>query len=175
MSSKFNDISIKIHTYYFFDDIVNTKNVAKNNIKVDEKSYKYILIYYIGYLRIKDSKYVKANGVNPLYLIFSKVNGYFEEINKNKYLTLVPTNESKEIMKKYEELYSKIRNLIRSITKVSEDYDEKNIKIKFDSDDHLPLNKTIKIHNVTIVVRAIFYENNKYYPQGFIDECLYKL
>ena len=58
-------------------------------------SYKNIIIYYIGYVTIKDSKYVKINRVNPSYLIFNKVNGYFEEINKNKYLTLVPTNESK--------------------------------------------------------------------------------
>ena len=48
---------------------------------------------------VKDLKYVKINSVNPLYLIFSKVNGYFEKINKNKYLTLVPTNESEEITK----------------------------------------------------------------------------
>ena len=53
---------------------------------------------------IRDSKYVEINSVNPLYLIFSKVNGYFEGVNKNKYLTLVPVNESKEKMKKYEEL-----------------------------------------------------------------------
>ena len=45
---------------------------------------------------MKDSKYVKINSVNPLYLICSKVNGYFEEIDKSKYLKLVPTNESKE-------------------------------------------------------------------------------
>ena len=45
---------------------------------------------------IKDSKYVKINSVNPLYLIFNKVNGYFEEINGNRYLMLVPTNVSKE-------------------------------------------------------------------------------
>ena len=44
-------------------------------------------------------KYVEINSVNPLYLIFSKAKGYFEEINKNKYLTLVSTNESKEITK----------------------------------------------------------------------------
>ena len=56
---------------------------------------KNILIYYIGYVTIRDSKYVKINSVNSLYLIFSKVNGYFQEVNKNKYLTLVPTNESK--------------------------------------------------------------------------------
>ena len=56
------------------------------------------------------------NSVNPLNLIFKKVNGYFEEIVGNKYLKLVPTNESKEKIKKYEGLWSKIRDLIRSIT-----------------------------------------------------------
>ena len=55
------------------------------------------------------------------------MNGHFEEINKNKYLALVPTNESKEKIKKYEELWSKIRDLIRLITKNSDDYDEKYI------------------------------------------------
>ena len=45
---------------------------------------------------IKDSKYVKIIRVNPLYPIFSKVNGYFEEINKNKYLTLVPSIRAKK-------------------------------------------------------------------------------
>ena len=102
------------------------------------------------------------------------MNGYFEEINGNKYLTLVPTNENKEKIKKYEELWSKIRDLIRSITKNSDDYDEKYMKIKFDLDDDLPLNKTIGIYDVTTVVRAIFHENKKYYPQVFLDECMYK-
>ena len=92
---------------------------------------------------MKKSKYVKINSVNPLHLIFSKVNGYFEETNKNKYLTLVPTNESKEIIKEYEELWSKIRDLVSSITKNSDDYDEKYMKIKFYLDDELALNKTI--------------------------------
>ena len=100
------------------------------------------------------------------------MNRYF---NKNKYLTLVPTNESKEIIKKYEELWSKIRDLIRSITKKSDHYDQKYMKIKFDSDNDLPLIKMIEIHNVTIVVRDIFYENNKYCPHFFLDECLYQL
>ena len=70
---------------------------------MDKNSYKNIHIYYIGYLTIKHSKYVKINSVSPLYLIFSKVNGYFEEINKSKYLTLVPTNENIEKIEKYEE------------------------------------------------------------------------
>ena len=47
-------------------------------------------------LKIKDSKYVKTNSVNSIYLIINRVNGYLRKINENKYLTLVPTNENKE-------------------------------------------------------------------------------
>ena len=88
--------------YYFFDDCINVKILGPNNVKIDEKSYKNILINYIEYVAIKNSKYVKSNRVNPLHLIFSKVNVYFKEIDGNKYLTLVPTNKSKEKIKKYE-------------------------------------------------------------------------
>ena len=73
MSNKFKDISLENHTYYFFNDMINIKNFDSNNIKIDEKSCKDILVHYIEYVRIKDSKYVKINGVNLLFLIFSKV------------------------------------------------------------------------------------------------------
>ena len=69
---------------------------------------------------------------------------------------------------------SKIRDLIRSITKNSDHYDEKYMKIKFNSDGELPLNKTIEIPSMMVVVRAVFHENNKH-PQAFLDEYLYKL
>ena len=71
---------------------------------MDEKSYKNILIYNIAYVTIKDLKYMKINSVNLLHLIFNKVNEYFEEINGNKYLMIVSTNESKEKIKNYKEL-----------------------------------------------------------------------
>ena len=71
------------------------KNFDSNNIKIDKKSCKSILIYYIGYVTIKDLKFIQINSVNPLYIIFNKVNVYFEETNGKKYLTLVPTNENK--------------------------------------------------------------------------------
>ena len=97
------------------NNTINIKNFDPSNIKLDEKSYKNILIYYIGYVAIKYSKYVKIYSVNLLYLIFNKVNGYFEKINGNKYLTLVPTNESKKM--KYGEQWIKIRDLIRLTAK----------------------------------------------------------
>ena len=93
MSNKFKDTDIKNQTYYFFNDIINIENFDPNNVKIGEKSYKDILIYYIGYVKIKE--YVKIYSVNPLYLIFRNVNGYFQEIDKRKYLMLAPINESK--------------------------------------------------------------------------------
>ena len=123
-------------------------------------------------MTIKDSKHVKFNSVNPLDLIINKVN----QINGNKYLTLAPTNENKEKkILKIEELWNKIRDSIRSITKNPDDFDEKYMKIKFSSYDELPLNKTIEILSMIIVVRAIFHENNKYYSQVSPDELLYEL
>ena len=49
------------------------------------------------------------------------------------------------------------------------------MKVKFNSDDDLPLKKTLKLYNLVIVVRSVFHEGTKYYPQVFLDECLYKL
>ena len=89
-------------------------------------------------------------------------------------LTLVHTNENKEKIKKHEELFSKIRDFIRSVTKNSDDYDEKYMKIKFNLDGKFPVNKTIEIPSLIIVVGAVFHENNKYYP-AFLDICLCNL
>ena len=90
---------------------------------------------------------------------------------------LVPANESKEKIKKHEDQWSGITDLIRLTIKNSFDgnYDEKYIKMKFNLDDELPLNKKIEIPIMAIVVRAVFHENTKYYLQVFLDECLYKL
>ena len=122
MSNKFKDIDIKNYTYHFFNDIINIKSFDPNKIKIDEKLYENILI----------------SSVNPLYLIINKTNEQFEEINAIKYLTLVPTNNSKEIKKNHEELWNKIRDLIKSLTKNSNDYDEIYMKIKFNLVDELP-------------------------------------
>ena len=96
MDNKVKDINIKNHRCYLFDDIINIKDFDANNIKMDEKSHKNIVNYYIAYVAIKDSNYVKNNSANSLCLVFNKMNEYFEEISGNKYLTLVRTNESKK-------------------------------------------------------------------------------
>ena len=148
MNNKVKDVDTKNRTNYFVSVIINIENFNANNVKIDEKPYNNILIYYTRCVTIKDLKSVKINSGSPLYLIYSKVNGYFEEINKSKHLTLVPTNESKEKIKTYEELWSEIKELVReSVTKSSDHYDEKYMKVKFNLDYELLLNKTTEIGN----------------------------
>ena len=129
---------------------------------------------------MKDSDYVKINSVNPLYLIIDKTDEYIEEKNGNKDLTLVSTDNNKEVLIKYVELWDKIKNLIecKSIEKInnkSGEYEKDFMKIKFNSDDSLPLNKVLTFHNMTIIIRLVFQEDGKYYRQVFLDECLYEL
>ena len=81
MSNKVKDLDVKNRTYCFFDDIINVKNFDPNNIKTDEKSRKNILVYSSRYVTIKDSKYVKINSVNAIYLIL----GTMMEIFKASY------------------------------------------------------------------------------------------
>ena len=121
------------------------KNLDPNKIKIDEKPYKNILIYYIGYVVMKS--------VKVLYLIINKINGYIEESNGTKCLTLVSAYENKDTLKRYEELWSKIRDLIISITNClhnsnlnnSVNNDEKYMKIKLNLDDHFLLKKTLEL------------------------------
>ena len=75
-------------------------------------------------------------------------------------------------LKKYTELWDKIEDLTKSITNTSDDYDEMYVKIKFNSDDNLPLNKISKLHNLITVARSAVQED---YPRVFLDTCLYEL
>ena len=78
-------------------------------------------------------------------------------------------------MTKYTELWDGIKSSIEKINNKSGEYRKDFMKIKLNSDDSLSLNKTLKLPNVTIAVRSVFEEDSKYYPQVFLDECLYEL
>ena len=73
------EINIKNQTYYFFDDMINIKDFDSNVPKIDKTSYKNIDIYYIGYITMKDSDYVKSNSINSLYLIIDRVEEHIKE------------------------------------------------------------------------------------------------
>ena len=164
------EINIKNQTYYFFDDITDIKIFHSNLLEIDKKSYKDIDTYYIGYVTIKKfSDYENIHSVNPLYLIFHSATGHFKEKNGKKYLILDSTE-------KYEEVFSGIRSEIKTINGGKELFYEKNYaRIEINTDDDLSLNKQIKLPTLTIIIRCVFQEGEKLYPQVYLDECFYEL
>ena len=111
-----------------------------------------------------------------MYLIIGKVNGYIEEKNESKYLVFDSTDENKEVLEKYTEVWDGIKNEIETINGEKKgEYDKDFIKIKFNSDNNLPLDKPLKLHLLAIIVRRVFEEDSKFYSQLYLDECLYEL
>ena len=113
--------------------------------------------------------------MNPLYLLVNHVSGYIEEKNENKYLIFDAADENKELLKKYNDVWSGIKNKIEAVSSGQRGYEKDYLKIKFNSDDDLPLNKPLRFHSLTIMIRSAFEEDGKCYPQVFLDDTLYEL
>ena len=172
--SVIKQINIKNWTYYFYNDIIDLENFKSGLLKIDKKSYKDIGIYNIGYITIKKiDDYENIYSVNPLYLIIAHASGYIEEKGVNKYLVFDSTDENKELLKKYNDVFNGIRDKIKEINSDECDYEKGYMKIKFNSDDDLPLNKPLKFHLMTITIRSVFEKDGKLYPQVFLDDTLY--
>ena len=170
------EINIKNQTYYFYNDITDIKTFDSNNLKLDKKLYQDLDIYNIGYVTIKkiDRGY-DVNSVNPLYLRIDNASGYIEEINKDKYLVFDVRDENKKLLERYDHVFDGIMGKIRKLDDDWLEYAKDYMKIKFDSDDNLPLNKPLKFYQMTVTIRYVFSEDNKLYPQVFLDEALYSL
>ena len=149
--------------------MINLKNFNSNLFKIYKKHYKNIGIYYIGYITIKKiDDYKSIYSVNPLYLQVNHANEYIFEKNGKKYLIFDSTDENKEVLKKYNEGWDGTKNKIKAINDNKEnDYGKNYIKIKFNSDDDLSLNKPLNFHAMIILVRSVFEEDGKLYTQVF--------
>ena len=175
MGSK-KEINIKEPTYYFYNDIIDIKTFDSNNLKLDKKTYKDLNIYNIGYVTIKKIGHgYDVNSVNPLYLRIDNASGYIEEINNDKYLVFDDTDENKELSKRYDDVFNGIMAKIKKIDDDWLEYTKDFTKIKFNSDGNLPLNKPLKFYDMTVTIRCVISEDNKLYPQVFLDEALYSL
>ena len=89
--------------------------------------------------------------------------GYIEERGVNKYLVFNSLYENKELLKKYNDVFNGIRDKIKKTSGDECDYEKDYMKIKFNSDDDLPLNKVLKFHNITVTIRSVFEEDGKLY------------
>ena len=164
-------INIKSRTYYFYNDRVDLKNFDAKLLKIDKKYYSEIDIYYIGYVTVKKiDNCNNIDSVNPLYLMIDEMIGHFEKKNENRYLVLDDVDENNKVSKKYEDVWEGVKKEIEKI-KYGKDY----MKIRFEYNDDLPLNKHIKLRLLTIIIRFVFSEDNKFCPQLFLDDALYEL
>ena len=95
--------------------------------------------------------------------------------NGNKYLIFDSVDANKKLLKKYSDISNGIKNKIKEVSDGECDYEKDYMKIKFNSDDNLPLNKTLKFRLMTITIRSVFSESGKFYPQLFLHDTLYEL
>ena len=168
-------INIINRTYYFYDDQINLKGFDGSLSKVDKKSYKQIDVYYIGYVTFKEfANSININSINPLFLMIDKMIGHFEEKIGNKYLVLDDVNENKEVSEKYEEFWDGIKKKNETINGGKKiEYEKDFKKVRFEFNDDSPMNKPIKLLLLTITIRCVFSEDDKFYPKLSLDDALY--
>ena len=104
-----------------------------------------------------------------MYLIIHFATGHFKEKNDKRYLIL-------DLTDKYEEIWPRIRTEIKTLNGGKGLLYEKNhVKIGINTDDDLSLKKPLKFPTLTIIIRCVFQEGEKLYPQIYLDECWYEL
>ena len=166
-------INIKNRTYYFYNDIINLDEFDESKIKVDKKDFNDIDIYYLGYEHKKKiSECNVINSINPFYLRTVDMNGQFEKGKDDAWYLIISDDD---VYKKRTDIFEIIKNKITEKTWDAVEYDNDYMKIKFESNNILPASKDVNIRMATIIIRAIFAQDGKYYPQLFLDDGLYKL
>ena len=121
-------------------------------------------------------KYIKnLNSLNSLHLFFNDLDAYIEKSGENRYLIFASTEKNKSMLGIYKGLWDEIKEQIEliigvKVTKYSKDF----IKLRFKTNDDLPLNKIINIPVCVVIVSNIFKENNEYHPQALLHDCFYE-
>ena len=154
------ELNIKNRTHYFYNDLINLSNFEVNNLTLDKKTWKDIDLYYIGYVDKDNPPEWNVNSVNPLYSIIIRVYATVSEENGAKYLKI---DKGDAMLKKFDQVFSETRFHIRemdedrfnfktSYVNFNDGYD----KIKFLTDDSLPLDELIYLPALAIIIRYVF-------------------
>ena len=165
-------LEIKTKTNYNRDEIVYINDFNVNLLEIIKRESRIVAnIYYIGYVLNPDYDY---NTINPLHFVINRLIGYIEEIegSSDKYLVVAKSVRNKNIISVHDTIWTSIKNKI-------EDEINPNIKIKdydkfrFNSDIDLPLDTLIEFRSLVINVNCVIEKDNEYYPEIYLDECLY--
>ena len=171
-------LEIKNKTNYDWDDIVyiNDFNVSLLEI-IKRESRIGANIYYTGYVLNPDYDY---DTINPLYLVINRLIGYIEEVegSSDKYLVVAKSARNKDIISVLDTVWGSIENKIEDkINPIPNNYPNIKIidydKFRFNSDTNLPLDTLIEFRSLVINFSCVIEKDNEYYPEIYLDECLY--
>ena len=166
-------INIKHRTYYFYNDIINLDEFDESKMKVDKKDFNDVDIYYLGYEHKKKiSECNVITSVNPHYSRIVDMKGQFGKGKDDAWYLIISYKD--DVYEKAMNIFESIKNKITEKTWDAVEYDKNYMKIKFESNNIFPVGKNVNIHLATIIIRAIFAQDGKYYPQLFLDDGLYK-
>ena len=107
--------------------------------------------------------------------MINRIDGFVEENNGVKYLNIADTARNNEILKKYEQVFNGLKHHIKNINNSNVVYDKNYMNIKLFSDDNIPLNKVLYFPTATVIIRCVFKKDGKYYPEVYVDDCLYQV
>ena len=154
---------------FFFNDMTNIGDFDLSLLNTDQIAFKSndSIIYGIKYIK-------NLNGSNSLYLVFHHLDAYIEKSGENKYLIFASTDKNEMVVGDYTEIWDEIKEQIELISgnkviKYSKDF----MKMKFESDDDLPISKIINFPVCVIIIRGVFEEESKY-PQVLLHDCFYE-
>ena len=168
-------LEIKTKVNYNWDDIVYINDFDEDLLEIIKRESKIgFNIYYIGYIFKSNYYDYGYSTIRPLYFVINHLIGYIEEIegSSDKYLVVLSGLHNKNITSVLDKIWESIENKI-------EDKINPGIKIKdynkfrFNSDIDLPLNTFLEFHSLLINVSCIIEKDNEYYPEIYLDECLY--
>ena len=189
-------LDIKNRSYYLYNDLINLPNFSMNNLKLDKKTWRDIDIYYIGYVDKNKPENWFVNSVNLLYLMINRVFCFVGEENGVKYLKIDKGNKKIEdsILSLWNEVFTGIKHYIKklimnvkhflnvkdlhtvkNLSKIKFNYGENYDRIKFISNDDLPIGKLIHFPTITVTIRCVFKKEDFFYPQVHLDDALYQL
>ena len=161
-------LKIKNQSYYYWNDIVYIDDFDIKYLKINKRESRVgIDIYYIGYVLCK-LEYI-TNSIILLYLNVKSLLGSVEKINGSSDRYLLIDKSNIEVINVFNTIKEYIEDKI--ISSKIEGFD----KIRFSSDIDLPLGKLIEFKILIIIIKCIIKKNDKYYPEIYLDECLYDL
>ena len=164
----YRELSLKNRPRFVSDSMTNIKALDMSLAGVNQisllngKALSYEIEYYGNYIN-----------TYPLYFVFNDVDVYFSCVDGEKYLVFALTDKNKEMLKDYKEFWDKFKEEIKTMKGgVAFEYDKDFMRIRFECNNGLPLNKIMNDPVCVIIARSVFEEKNgKFYPQVFLYSC----